>query len=350
MKIKLTTLLALASSLALFAQKPYTAGEIQSKTEVKYGRFEVKMYSSDVSGTTSTFFMWKNGGETSTKRWNEIDIETFGKNPTRWQSNPIWEYTDTDQNTKRWEGLHDGLQIAKTWVTFTLEWTPNYIAWFNNGKEVRRITKGQNAPSGNDPVGNIADAMKMCFNHWSAIQVDWLGPFNVADLPSYQFVDWLTYQPWNGSGFDAVSIRYDFNTLQEVTNAFNISTHTFGDNRCDFSTKAVGVVNGYLWLGIFSAGQEKAPVAPITTGLDDSDSKEMFNLSPQPFTSSTTLLLKSGAVIQSIYIFNAEGKLVEQVQGNNTDQIVFGNELKKGLYYIKIDFLTGSYSAKIVKE
>jgi endo-1,3-1,4-beta-glycanase ExoK len=350
MKRKITAFLIFATSTLLVAQKPYTAGEIQSLSEVKYGRFEMSMYSSDVSGTTSTFFLWKNGGETSTSRWNEIDIETFGKNPTRWQSNPIWEYTDTDQNIKRWEGYHDGLQIANTWVTFGLEWTPNYIAWFNNGTEVRRIIKGQNAPSGTDPVGNISDAMRMCFNHWSAFSVAWLGPFSAADLPSYQFVDWLTYQAWNGTGFDTVSIRHDFNTIQEVRRNYAISTHTFGDNRCDFSRSAVGVVNGYLWLGIFTAGQERAPLAEIPTGLDEAQSSDLFSISPQPFTTSTTLNLKMGSSIETINIYNSEGKLVETVKGDNSGKITFGNELTNGLYHLQINSNNGVYGAKVLKQ
>ena len=310
----------------------------------------MRMYASDVSGTTSTFYMWKNGGETSGSRWNEIDIETFGKNPTLWQSNPIWEYNDNDQNIKRWEGYHGGLQISKTWVTFGMEWTPNYIAWFNNGVEVRRIIKGQNAPSGTDPVGNITDPMKMCFNHWSAFSVEWLGPFNTADLPSYQFVDWLTYRPWNGNGFDGVSIRHDFNNINEVTNSFNISTHTFGDNRCDFTTKSVGVVNGYLWLGIFPAGQEKPPVAPITTGIEELESNEVVSISPQPFSTSSTIQLKTGSLIESIGVYNSEGKMMNLLKGNNSDRMTFGNELKTGLYYIQINSSNGAYTTKIVKQ
>lgn len=261
--------LFLSYTFLSFSQRNYTAGEIQSKAEVTYGRFEIMMYSSDVSGTTSTFFMWKNGGETATSRWNELDIETFGKSADSWQSNPIWEYNATDTDTKRWEETHNGLPIANTWVKFTLEWTPNYIAWFNNDIEVRRIVKGENVPAshhrynnGNsdDPVGYIADAMRMAFNHWATFPGTWLGAWNENDLPSYQFVDWLTYQKWNGTGFDAVSTRYDFNALTEVTNNFTISTHTFTENQCQFSTKAVGVTNGYMWLGIFKNGQEAAPV------------------------------------------------------------------------------------------
>ncbi|MBK8806615.1 MAG: carbohydrate-binding protein [Bacteroidales bacterium] len=256
------------SAISLLAQRSYTAGEIQSKAEVKYGRFEIMMYSSDVSGTTSTFFLWKNGGETSTTSWNEIDIETFGKSANEWQSNPIWEYNNTDTDIKRWEAVHGGLKIAKSWVKFTLEWTPNYIAWFNNDIEVRRIVKGENVPAnhprynnGNsdDPVGYISAAMRMCYNHWATYPGEWLGSWNEANLPSYQFVDWFTYQKWNGTGFDAVSTRYDYNSASEITDNYNISTHTFTENQCQFSTKAVGVTNGYMWLGIFKSGQEAAP-------------------------------------------------------------------------------------------
>lgn len=243
----------------VIAQKPYTAGEIQSNVEVQYGRFEMTMYSSDHSGTTSTFFLWKNGGQTSSVRWNELDIETFGKDADRWQSNPIWQYDDSDQVIKRWEGFHTGNQIANAWVKFALEWTPDYIAWFANDVEVRRIVKGENGGDGLDPVGHITDPMKMSFNHWSAFSDAWLGEFYPQNLPSYQFVDWFTYSPWNGTGFDPVSIRYDFESINEITSNFSISNHTFDDNRCDFVSDAVGVTNGMMWLGIFNAGQERAP-------------------------------------------------------------------------------------------
>lgn len=246
----------------------YSAGEIQSKNQVQYGRFEMLMYSSDMSGTTSTFFMWKEGSTQGNVAWNELDIETFGKSPDSWQSNPIWEYNGNDQDTKRWEVIHSGLPIANTWVKFTLEWTPDYIAWFNNDIEVRRIYKGDNVPANHfrynggdsdDPVGYIKDPMRMCFNHWATYPGDWLGPFNAADLPSYQFVDWFTYQPWNGTGFDAVSIRQDFNSLNEVTTAYNVSGHTFTENQCTFTNQNVGVTNGYLWLSITPYNQPRPP-------------------------------------------------------------------------------------------
>lgn len=248
------------SSQVLLAQKPYSAGEIQSKESVQFGRFEMLMYSSDKSGTTSTFFMWKDGGQTSNLRWNEIDIETFGKDVDRWQSNPIWQYDDNDQNIKRWEGFHSGMPVANTWVKFGLEWTPDYIAWFANDVEVRRIVKGENGGGGLDPVGHITDPMRMSFNHWSAFSVAWLGEFYPAQLPSYQFVDWFTYQPWNGNGFDAISTRYDFNSINELIDNFYISSHTFDDNRCDFESNAVGVTEGVLWFGIFNKGQERDPI------------------------------------------------------------------------------------------
>ncbi len=255
----------------------YSAGEIQSKVEVKYGRMEFKMYSSDISGTTSTFFMWKNGGQTKDQRWNELDVETFGKSPNSWQSNPIWEYESKDTDIKRWEAVHDAIPVAKTWVIFAIEWTPNYIAWFNNGIEVRRILKGQDVPAnhfryknGNsdDPVSFIADPMRMCFNHWATFPGEWLGPFDATKLPSFQFVDWLTYQAWNGTGFDPISIRHDFNSLEEVTTNYTISEHTFSENQCSFKPKNVGVLNGLLWLSITPYDKSRPPVGneiPLST-------------------------------------------------------------------------------------
>lgn len=252
----------------LNAQRSFTSGEIQSTREVTFGRFEMLMYSSDVSGTTSTFFMWKQGGQNSDSRWNELDIETFGKSAGSWQSNPIWQYNDNDQNIKRWEEIHSDIPVANTWVKFTMEWTPDYIAWFNNDVEVRRIVRDEDVPAGHhrynngdsdDPVNYITDAMRMSFNHWATYPGEWLGAWNPADLPSFQFVDWLTYEPWNGNGFDPVDFRLDFDTYADVTNNFTVSTHTFTENQCQFSDKAVGVTNGYLWLGIFGVGNERNP-------------------------------------------------------------------------------------------
>ncbi len=468
----------------------YSAGEIQSKTAVQYGRFEFSMYASNVSGTTSTFFMWKDGSTEANVQWNELDIETFGKSANSWQSNPIWEYETNDANTKRWEGFHNTIPIAKTWVKFTLEWTPNYIAWFNNGTEVRRILKGQNAPSGTDPVGNIADPMRMCFNHWATYPGNWLGAFNAADLPSFQFVDWFTYQKWNGTGFDAVSIRYDFNTIADVTNNYNVSTHTFGENQCTFSTKNVGVVNGMLWLAITGYTASRAPagdeiptgptqpvvynhilpkkveaeqfnnqvglqfetttdagggqnlgytdagdyveygievpssgnyaidfrIASMTgnagfsvavdgatkinevpvaatggwqtwtslnqtlalvagkhtlrltitkagfnlnwmdikqstvTSLQDFDSNASFSVSPQPFTSSTTISLKDGTSIEFVSIYNSIGQLVDVVHGTGEAQMTLGNNLATGLYHLVIRSTTGIQRTKILKQ
>ena len=76
--------------------RDYSAGEIQSKIATQYGRYEFSMYSSDKSGTTSTFFMWKEGSTEANVRWNELDVETFGKSADSWQSNPIWEYSSAD--------------------------------------------------------------------------------------------------------------------------------------------------------------------------------------------------------------------------------------------------------------
>jgi endo-1,3-1,4-beta-glycanase ExoK len=247
----------------------YSAGEIQSKTELVYGRFELMMYSSDVSGTTSTFFLWKEGGTRSDSRWNELDIETFGKSPSSWQSNPIWQSHNNDPVKKMWEVVHSDIPIAKTWVKFTLEWTPEYIAWFNNDIEVRRIERGETLPTDHfrykkespkaSPVEEIADPMRMSFNHWSTFPGDWLGPFNPEELPSFQFVDWITYQPWIGNGFGSVEIRHDFNSMEEVTSAFHVSGHTFSENQCTFQPANVGVVNGLLWLSITPYDQSRPP-------------------------------------------------------------------------------------------
>ncbi|WP_286843623.1 family 16 glycosylhydrolase, partial [Idiomarina sp. UBA4206] len=121
--------------------KPYKAAEIYSKQTYKYGRYEIRMRVAKGSGVLSTFFTYKNGSEQPGTFWEEIDIEIFGKNnATQWQSNVI---IGTNRPTTKTEGVHTTpFSMGDGYHTYVLEWTPNYIAWYVDGTQTRRITGG----------------------------------------------------------------------------------------------------------------------------------------------------------------------------------------------------------------
>jgi hypothetical protein len=250
------------------ADTPLRGGELQSKAEHTFGKVEVRMYSQKVTGTTSTFFWWKDGGHLCGQQWNEIDIETLPVNNT-YQSNPIWQTSDNDCEIKRSEGQHGANDnLYGRWVVYTLEWTPDYISWSHDGIEDRRISRG-NHPA----IAFIQNAMKYCFNLWTQGNTNpgWLGNIDFDALhnqPVYQFVDYFKFYDWNGNGFNELpTTNIEFTSMDDVTNNFNVSTWEFGESKGNvtWSDQAVGVAdvgngNGALWLGLFHKGKERAPL------------------------------------------------------------------------------------------
>ena len=226
--------------------KPYKAAEIYSKQTYKYGRYEMRMRVAKGSGVLSTFFTYKNGSEQPGTFWEEIDIEIFGKNnATQWQSNVI---IGTNRPTTKTEGVHTmPYSLGDGYNTYVLEWTPNYIAWFINGTQVRRINGGQF-------VTSLTSPQDLRFNLWAANIAEWVGAFNPNILPVYQFVNYIEYKPYVastnsfGNGW-----RDDFNSFD--TNRWSKANWTFGENYADFDPNNVVVKNGILVLALTREGQ-----------------------------------------------------------------------------------------------
>ncbi len=265
--------LTLGSKMA-FSQSPSNqlrGGEIQSMDDHRYGKVEVRMYTQNVVGTTSTFFWWRNGGHECGSQWNEIDIETIPR-ANRYQSNPIWQTSNNDcAQARREEGLHGNAGIYDRWVTYTLEWTPTSISWYHDGQLDRRISSNPGSSDFHESVEHIDLFMRYCFNLWTQGNANpaWLGniDFNaLRDKPVYQFVDYFRYYEWNGNGFYSTpTTDINFSSSNDLYNNFHISNWEFGESQgfLSWSPDAVGVVdidgNGALWLGLFHAGDERAP-------------------------------------------------------------------------------------------
>jgi uncharacterized protein YjdB len=293
-KIMLLCFLALAQYPKLNAQ-PLIAGEIQSKTEYTYGKIEIRMFSEFVMGTTSTYFWWRNGGQECNYQWNELDIETLPLSE-KYQSNPIWQRWDGDIgsggcNWLREEKHADKATVFGRWIVYTLEWCPNYIAWYHDGKLDRKINRNSTT---NDPVTYIDKAMRYCFNLWTQGESPgWLGNLDwnaLQNNPVYQYVDYFKYYSWNGTSFNPNATKViNFDNDSDITDNFQKSTWVMGQSRgnVQWDTTASGVSklsdgNGVLWLGLAYRGQMHAP---YTSDL--------------PPATSTTVAVNSVALSQS---------------------------------------------------
>lgn len=221
------------------AAKPYKGAEIYSAESTKYGRYVMRMRMAKGSGVLSTFFTYKNGSEVAGTVWEEIDIEVLGKNEAyQMQSNII---AGAPRQTT--EGLHTASQsLADDYHTYALEWTPEYVAWFIDGQQVRKITGG-------NLVATLMNPQSMRFNIWASTSESWVGAFNSSILPVYQFVNYMEYYAYNtASKTFTFSWRDDFNSFD--ANRWSKADWTFDGNYVDFDPANVVVQNGTLVLAL----------------------------------------------------------------------------------------------------
>ncbi|KYF84637.1 benzene 1,2-dioxygenase, partial [Sorangium cellulosum] len=232
---------ALAVSSTAVA-KPYKGAEVYTPQGYLHGRVEVRMRMARGSGILSTFFTYKDGSEMSGAFWEEIDIEVFGKDNARsWQTNII-----TGMGTRvTSEQVHTAdASLADGYHTYTLEWTPDYVAWSIDGREVRRTTGAQ--------VGTLRSPQGLRMNLWSSDVVEWVGAFDDSVLPQHQFVNWIKYYRYNNGAFE-LDWQDNFDSLDSAR--WGKADWTFDGNRVDFDPQNVTVKDGTLVLSLTREGQ-----------------------------------------------------------------------------------------------
>lgn len=237
--------------LASFAAKNYNGAELYSSESVKYGRFDIRMKTIAGSGTVSSFFTYYNesyvGGS---EPWREIDIEVLGKSTSIWQSNIITGNLTSKQTSEK---LHPSTNLNQDYHTYSLEWTPDYIAWYFDGQEVRRDTKTQQVTD----CQSKNQSYRM--NLWISDQPAWVGQFNESILPVYQFINWMSYSEYtpgkgpNGSNF-TLKWKDDFNSFD--TQRWGAGDWTFDGNLVDFAKENIVVKDGYCILCLTKSSQK----------------------------------------------------------------------------------------------
>jgi len=262
----LTSTLLVTSSLSTFAaSKDYSSAEIYTADSWLYGKYMFRMRAAEGSGILSNFFLWKPESETSAVDWEEVDIEVFGKEGAKsLQSNIITDGTGWTTS----EQVHtQEASFADDYHTFSLEWTPDYVAWYVDGVELRRTEGGQAALLNN--------AAQLRFNFWASQSTGWVGDFDDSILPVHMYVNWIEYYSWNGEGFD-LGWRDDFNDFD--TNRWSEANWTFDGNYVDFVPENSNISDGYLVLSITENGQEgfngNVPLDPADSGVTDPGEEE----------------------------------------------------------------------------
>jgi beta-glucanase (GH16 family) len=170
-----------------------------------YGRFEARVRFAPGEGVVSSFFLWKDGSDTAAS-WDELDFEKINSD-CRLQTN-IWSGKGAQSamiNTP-------SFNICNDYHTYAFEWTPDYIAWFIDGTQVRKETGARVT----EYAQNATIGMSMHFNIWQG-DSSFGGNLSTATLPVYQYVSWAQYSSYANGAFQ-MQWREDFTGSTAPTN------------------------------------------------------------------------------------------------------------------------------------
>lgn len=212
-------------ALLLGVLAPRAASAVQSaelyRTQAYfYGRFEARLQFAPGEGVVSSFFLWKDGSS-STTSWNELDFEKTNAT-CRLQTN-IW----TGSGTQSAEVDTPTFNICSGYHTYAFEWTPDYIAWFIDGSQIRKVT----GASVTEYTQNASAGMAMHFNVWVG-NSSFGGTLDPSILPVNQYIGWVQYSSYANGAFQP-QWREEFSgatipTAWAVGNwasPYNLSTH-----------------------------------------------------------------------------------------------------------------------------
>src|SRR5262249_52135766 len=140
-------------------------------------------------GVVSSFFLWKDRPTTSTP-WNELDFEKINSD-CRLQTN-IWTGTGTQSAAINTPSFN----ICDDYHTYAFEWTPDYIAWFIDGAQIRKVT----GASVTEYTQNASAGMAIHFNIWQG-DSSFGGTLNTSTLPVYEYISWVQYSSYANGAF-----------------------------------------------------------------------------------------------------------------------------------------------------
>lgn len=188
----------------------YSCGEVRLKQRIQYGRIEGRFRTptSGATGFITSLFTY----DIADFQWRELDIELEGGRPGSMSSNYIygddanlwffeWQATRT---WGAWERLHPTPRPTREWIVYAIEWTPDYVAWFMDGVEVRRLV--ENDVDGNPlippqikPATLPRKPTTVMMNFWiptPAVMLGFGGDTGGNLYPMVAQYDWFRYYTW----------------------------------------------------------------------------------------------------------------------------------------------------------
>lgn len=235
--LRYAVVLFLIVTSSVFAAS-YWGGEYRTLEGFVYGRFEASCKPPRGNGVLASFFTYHDF--TAASAWNEIDYEILGR------------YTDDVQVTsigpgQKWRNSHQVVDFIPQdgFHTYAFEWTPDYIAWFIDDREIYRQDQFH--------ISQFVFPQQIMMNLWSSETSGWVGAWDDRILPLFAWYDWVSYAsytPGQGSVGTGKNFtpqwRDDFNSWDPAR--WTMGTHTFNGNRLTFKKENVVFRDGCMVL------------------------------------------------------------------------------------------------------
>ena len=167
----------------------FSAAAISSRAKFLFGRFEITLQATNVSGLVTGFFLHRDSPR------QEIDVEILGNQPDQLLVNVFYNPgTDGTKFDYGYRGtpaiIELGFDASKALHHFAIEWDPHEIRWFVDQKLVhRRVTWGPT------PIPHLP--MTLHVNTWPSRSRELAGRLALQSLPGTAFVHRVVVDAYN---------------------------------------------------------------------------------------------------------------------------------------------------------
>ena len=235
-----SSVLFLAASIVPRSALAVKSGELYTTAPHQFGRFEASIKFPQGDGVVGAYFLWKAGSEVAGTFWNELDFEKIGAD-CQLESNAFYGNPAAVHAQRHTPAT----LLCGSYHTFAFEWTPEYLAWFVDGVELRRDT----GAAATAFAENAAAGMQYRFNLWPG-DATFGGNFDPSILPVYEEIDWVQYSSYANGAF-TLQWRDDFET-PVLDPRWAVGTWDSPKGLSQHDPRNVGIVDGHAIIALTS--------------------------------------------------------------------------------------------------
>ena len=173
------------------AEAAWRSGSVSTYEKFAYGKVVTSMKTPNEKGTVSSIYTYWDGPGFYPGGWNEIDINIVPSiTDTPLSTNVVYG----DGHNKLEDHTYAGSDpVDNDWHTYAFEWTPEYIAWFKDEHEIRRITANED-----EAVEFMHKESQLRMNFWTpAFEHAWGADFFPGNMPWYLLFDYVELYNWD---------------------------------------------------------------------------------------------------------------------------------------------------------